>query len=372
MNIPRPALLTLDAGVAGGDEGLKEVAGGGGVELQVVLKFGVGEDAALTQEVEGGGEEGVGAEGGGFGGARGFCGGRRGRGLGELEGEGVVDVAVLDRGGAFFRLLGLGRGCSEGAELFEVVGDGEGAVADAFGADALGPEGEGEVGPVVVAFLQFLPAGLEVLAPLGQAEELPQGSGGDQDAVVEVGLPLGGPFLDQGVEVAQFGEQVAAGRQGLAGVYILLQALDFTLQFLELALDDVQAMEEGLVVEAVVVDPQGVAAGGGRQGPVDRRLAAALGVAFEVIGEEGAGFAEVVAQGSHPEEVAGFLLDGGGALLPNQLKARADALLQVEGVIGIVDEDAVPRELHRVIGGQIFGRHRQAGGVLQHAGRAVR
>ncbi len=46
----------------------------------------------------------------------------------------------------------------------------------------------------------------------------------------------------------------------------------------------------------MIVEPEGIAAAGGGERPVDGRLAAALGVALQVIGEEARGPAELIAQ----------------------------------------------------------------------------
>ena len=75
------------------------------------------------------------------------------------------------------------------AEVFQAVGDGDGAVAFAGFFHALGPDAVGEVGPIVFAGFQVVPAGFEACVPFGEAEELPERAGGDEDAVVEVGLP---------------------------------------------------------------------------------------------------------------------------------------------------------------------------------------
>ena len=85
---------------------------------------------------------------------------------------------------------------------------------------------------------------------------------------------------------------------------------------------------EGVFGEAVVVDPEGVGAGLGGEGPVDGGLAAALAVALEVVFEEfAAGFllGEVVAQGADAEDLAGFLLNGGTAVAPDDGDGVADA-----------------------------------------------
>ena len=86
------------------------------------------------------------------------------------------------------------------------MGDGDAAVGGAFFADdAVGPDGEGEVGPVVFAGLKVLPGLFEFVTPLGQAEEFPQGCGGDLHAVVEVRFPEGRDLQQIGFELLQFG-----------------------------------------------------------------------------------------------------------------------------------------------------------------------
>ena len=129
---------------------------------------------------------------------------------------------------------------------------------------------------------------------------------------------------------------------------------------------------EGVFGEAVVVDPEGVGAGFGGEGPVDGGLAAALAVAFEVVFEElAAGFllGEVVAQGADAEDLAGFLLNGGTAVAPDDGDGVADTGDDVLGVAGGRNEDAGPGYGQRVVVGQVRLRGGQTVGALEHAGR---
>ncbi len=132
--------------------------------------------------------------------------------------------------------------------------------------DAVGPDGEGEVGPVVVAFFQFLPGVLEDFLPGFVAEEFPQGGGGDLDAVVQVRFPrqmrnpqqffaegnqLGAQVLQTFEFVAVFGGGAVA--QGF------LDPGQVGLDFFELGrYEVVDDAEQGLVGQPVVVDPDGV------------------------------------------------------------------------------------------------------------------
>ena len=89
--------------------------------------------------------------------------------------------------------------------FFEVMDDGDAAVGVAFFAnDAIGPDAQGEVGPVVFAGLKVFPGLIEFVTPLGQAEEFPQGCGGDLHAFVEVWFPGGRDLKQIGFELLQF------------------------------------------------------------------------------------------------------------------------------------------------------------------------
>ena len=120
----------------------------------------------------------------------------------------------------------------------------------------------------------------------------------------------------------------------------------------------VDAGVEGLVGEAVVVEPEGVAAGAGGEGPVDGGVAAALGVAAEVLGKEGVGLGEVVAQAGAFEDLAGFLLDVSGLVAPDEVEHLADVGDDVVGVAFVVYEDAVEGDGDGVVGREFGGAGR--------------
>jgi len=52
----------------------------------------------------------------------------------------------------------------------------------------VGPDRVGQVRPVVFARVERFPARLQILLPLGQAEQFPERAGGDEHAVVQVRL----------------------------------------------------------------------------------------------------------------------------------------------------------------------------------------
>lgn len=106
----------------------------------------------------------------------------------------------------------------------------------------------------------------------------------------------------------------------------------------------VDAGIEGLVGEAVVVEPEGVAARAGRKGPVDGGIAATLRVAAEVLGKEGTGSGKILPQAGASEHLTGFLLDVSGLVPPNQVEHLADAGNDVVGVAFVVYQDAVEGE----------------------------
>ena len=163
------------------------------------------------------------------------------------------------------------------------VCDGEGAVFGTFGDDALGPDAVGEVGPVVVAAFELLPGVFEDFLPGIMAEVLPEGGGGDLDAVVEVGLPEFGDGFEGVFKGAQLGELGVEGFEpGVvlrAAAFAVREGVALGGHLARLLLDAVDAAQEGLVVEAVVVEPEGVDARGGGARPVEWLLAEALAVA---------------------------------------------------------------------------------------------
>ena len=164
-----------------------------------------------------------------------------------------------------------------------------------------------EVSPVVVAVLELLPGFLEFILPGPIPEEAPEGGGGDLDAVVEVGLPgevgdakeFVAEDLEFAAEVAEVLPLFVLGAGALAAFGG--EAFEVAAGGGDLGFDKVgDCRVEGVAGEAVVVDPEGVGAGLGGEGPVDGGLAAALAVALEVVFEEfAAGFllGEIITQG---------------------------------------------------------------------------
>ena len=100
------------------------------------------------------------------------------------------------------------------------------------------------------------------------------------------------------------------------------------------------------------------------------RLAAALGVALEVVLEEPRAKpgGDVVAP--RVEQVASLLPGGVGARPEDRVEHGAHGRREVQRVPGVVDEDAVGRERKRVPGGR--SPERQAVGAGEHARRADR
>jgi hypothetical protein len=66
----------------------------------------------------------------------------------------------------------------------------------------------------------------------------------------------------------------------------------------------------------VVIYPEGIRAGGSRQGPVDGGLSAAFGIAFEVVLEKAGGFLKIGFQVFYFEGIAYFLFDFKGFIFP--------------------------------------------------------
>lgn len=69
------------------------------------------------------------------------------------------------------------------------MGDGQGLIPLTLRPHPIGPDGVGQMGPIVLTLAQFLPGAFEFGLPLSQAEEFPQGGSGDLYPIVEVGLP---------------------------------------------------------------------------------------------------------------------------------------------------------------------------------------
>ncbi len=75
------------------------------------------------------------------------------------------------------------------------MGNRQAAIGSALGNHPLGPEVEGEVGPVVITFDQLVPALLALLLPGGVGRDAPEDGVIDDHAIVEVGVPEGSDQL---------------------------------------------------------------------------------------------------------------------------------------------------------------------------------
>ena len=98
---------------------------------------------------------------------------------------------------------------------------------------------------------------------------------------------------------------------------------------------------------------------------------------IEPDGEEAGGLAEIVAQRLHAEDFAGFVFDSlsrRAALFatPDDFDDLADAALEVQRMIRVIHEDAVPRDADGIRGGHVLRAGGQALRVLQLAGRTDR
>ena len=160
--------------------------------------------------------------------------------------------------------------------MLEAVGNGDRPVFLTHLLDPFRPDRVGEMGPVVVSLFELLPAGLEILLPLGKPKQLRERRSRDQHAVVEVGFPrkLDDP-LDFVLEILELVEEVAEIRRPVGILPGELPQLTF--HVLDLWIEEVgEALVERLVVEAVVVDPERVTSRLRGEGPVDRGLATAF------------------------------------------------------------------------------------------------
>ena len=148
------------------------------------------------------------------------------------------------------------------AQVFKSMSNGDGAVGFAGSFNASRPDGVGEVGPVVVAFLQLIPAGFEVLLPSGEAEKLAQRTSSDKDTVVEVGLPRElDDALDLVAQIIQFVEKFTEFAGAGTSATGAGEAIELGLDLADLGIEEVgEAGVQGLVGEAVVVEPESVAA----------------------------------------------------------------------------------------------------------------
>ena len=169
-------------------------------------------------------------------------------------------------------------------DLFEAVGDGEAGVGDAFGHDSLGPEVHGQVSPVVITVDQFVPDLLAFLLPrLVLRDESPERGEVDDHAVVQVGIPQRRDPLDLFDHRGQFGDELLlvfdllALRPSRLGPRFAPQPIQLLPLVVQLRLDVfVQDLEEGVLGEAVVVEPDRVGCRRRRELPVDRSFATTL------------------------------------------------------------------------------------------------
>ena len=84
--------------------------------------------------------------------------------------------------------------------LFQAMGDRQAAIGGALGNHPLGPEMEGEMGPVVIALHQLVPALLALLLPGGVGRDAPEDGVVDDHAIVEVGIPERGDEIKLALE----------------------------------------------------------------------------------------------------------------------------------------------------------------------------
>ena len=264
--------------------------------------------------------------------------GAQGRERGDQRGDVVVVDEVGEGGGDGAARAPFVVEVFDPEERFEAVGDGEAAVGLALGDDALRPEVHGKVRPVVFAGREGVPGRFELFLPgfmLG--DEAPEGGGGEDDAVVEIGAPEGGDaldFVEHGAQLFDEGGLVVelaalgGGGERAGGVDEVGKAAVFEG---ELGGDEVVLdLEEGVFGDAVGVEPDGITGRGGAELPDDGGLAAALGVALEVVLEVGGGDpgAEVVGFGG--EEGGGFLVAGVGGVAEDKVEDGANMLELLE------------------------------------------
>jgi hypothetical protein len=76
----------------------------------------------------------------------------------------------------------------------------------------------------------------------------------------------------------------------------------------------------------------------------------------------------IVPQLGHAEDLAGFLLDGVGPVLPDEFEDITDSPDDVVRVFGVIDENAVPVDAERVAMWVLCGRETVR--FLEHARRA--
>ena len=175
------------------------------------------------------------------------------------------------------------------------------------------------------------------------------------DTIVEVGLV--GEFGDAEEfvsEVSEFGFEVLEGFELFAfagGAIGFVAKLGGEVAGAEEFGFDVvvDAGVEGLVGEAVVVEPEGVAAGAGGEGEIEGGLAAAFGVAGEVVAKECGGFAEVISKVADFQDFADFLLNVAVLFSPNDFEDITDMANDIVGISFVVYENAIPDNPKRVL-----------------------
>src|SRR5262245_42416237 len=118
-----------------------------------------------------------------------------------------------------------------------------------------------------------------------------------------------------------------------------------------------QCLEEEVLVEPVVVEPESIVFLGGLKQPVDRGLAATLGIAGNVIVPEPslARLAEVFPQVLHAENPANFFLDYLGMVVPDDVKEIFHPPYDVLRLASIIDEDAILVDTKRVLFWCLYG-----------------
>ena len=126
--------------------------------------------------------------------------------------------------------------------------------------------------PVIVTFDEVVPGFFEFIFPFAQAKEGIKGGNGDLYTIVAVGFP--GTAGNAQQFIAEFHEFGFQGLQIFQGFFFVATAFGFAAEGVDGFADAtkfrfnvvVDAGVEGLIREAVVVEPEGVATGAGREG----------------------------------------------------------------------------------------------------------
>jgi len=133
-----------------------------------------------------------------------------------------------------------------------------------------------------------------------------------------------------------------------------------------------QGLVERVPIHSRVVNPDRVVLLCRLEEPVNGCFSPALGVALHMVVPEPAcgGFAEVVPQGLHPEDLAGLLLDGIGPIAPDNREYIADAGDDVVGMPFVIDKDAVCIDCEGVVSRNLVRIEWQTVLALEHPGGA--